>query len=194
MPIPASAYILAGGQSRRFNSPKWRAKINGKTLLDRSTGLCRSLFEESYVVAKKGMKTHPPPEVTDSADVYSPLAGIVAALGHSKRDWNFILSCDMPLVTAREINKMWRAAGPGVEMVVPETKKGVQPLCAFYSTSLLTRCKRMMSEREYALYRLIESSRVEVLDFSAGEDVFFNVNTREDLRHARSLLRNRPSS
>ncbi|SVC14825.1 uncharacterized protein METZ01_LOCUS267679, partial [marine metagenome] len=32
-PIPATAGILIGGQSRRFGSPKWKVKIGGVTVL-----------------------------------------------------------------------------------------------------------------------------------------------------------------
>ncbi|MFQ6616390.1 MAG: molybdenum cofactor guanylyltransferase [Fidelibacterota bacterium] len=195
MAIPASAYILAGGKSRRFGSPKWRATLNGETLLDRSAQLCRSLFQEWCVVAKKGMKTDPPATVIDRVDVYSPLAGMAAALSHSKRDWTFILSCDMPLMKAGIIKKLWRGTGPGLDAVVPETKRGHQPLCAFYSSSLLSRCERMLAEKEYALTRLIESSTFRAVDYSADEDPFFNVNTPEDLEWVRQeLIRTRPSS
>lgn len=195
MSIPASAYILAGGRSRRFGSPKWQARVLGQTLLDRSTGLCRSLFDEWLVVAKKGMKTFPPAGITDQVDVHSPLAGIAAALGRSQREWSFILSCDMPLMRAEVIEKLWGYAGSGLEIVVPETAGRLQPLCAFYSSSVLPRCERMLSKREYALHRFVQSSIFRAVDFSADEDLFFNVNTPEDLEQARiRLLKNHPSS
>lgn len=188
MQIPAAAYVLAGGQSRRLGRPKWEAKINAGTLLDRSTGLCRSLFEEWYVVAKKGMVTAPPAAVSDAVGIHSPLAGIAAALGHSRRDWNFVLSCDMPLMTAEVIMKLWRHTRENPEIVVPRTGEQLQPLCAFYSASLLTRCEGMLAKEEYALTRLIGSSTVRVVDFSREEEPFFNVNTPEDLERVRRQL------
>ena len=33
--FPASAFILTGGKSKRFGSPKWRAVINGEFNLER---------------------------------------------------------------------------------------------------------------------------------------------------------------
>ena len=32
--INANAYVLIGGSSKRFGSPKWAAKLNGVRLID----------------------------------------------------------------------------------------------------------------------------------------------------------------
>ena len=50
--FPASAFILTGGKSERFGSPKWRSKIKGKTVLDRVWDACRN-FEHRYVIGKE---------------------------------------------------------------------------------------------------------------------------------------------
>ena len=53
--IPISAFILIGGKSERFGSEKWRANINGKSVLDRIWDGCM-YFEERIVIGKKKTK------------------------------------------------------------------------------------------------------------------------------------------
>ena len=50
--FPASAFILIGGKSERFGSPKWRAKINGELVIDRLWKSSKN-FEHRYVIGKK---------------------------------------------------------------------------------------------------------------------------------------------
>ena len=44
--FPASAFILMGGNSKRFGSPKWRATINGEFVLERIWKSCKNF--ENY--------------------------------------------------------------------------------------------------------------------------------------------------
>ena len=50
--ISTSAFILIGGQSKRFGYPKWKSKIGEKTLLDHIYNMC-SLFDNTFIVGKK---------------------------------------------------------------------------------------------------------------------------------------------
>ena len=50
--ITAKAFILIGGESKRFGSPKWKAVIDGKTVLDRIWDSCTE-FENRFVVGKE---------------------------------------------------------------------------------------------------------------------------------------------
>ena len=50
--IPAKAFILIGGKSNRFGSPKWKAVIDVQTVLDRIWGSSTE-FENRFVVGKE---------------------------------------------------------------------------------------------------------------------------------------------
>ncbi|MBT6782697.1 MAG: NTP transferase domain-containing protein, partial [Candidatus Marinimicrobia bacterium] len=50
--IKATAFILIGGKSERFGSPKWKATISGQSVLDRIWNSCDS-FEKRYVIGKE---------------------------------------------------------------------------------------------------------------------------------------------
>ena len=49
--ISASAFILIGGNSKRFGTTKWQAMINGKTVLERMWKSCDK-FQERYLIGK----------------------------------------------------------------------------------------------------------------------------------------------
>ncbi|MFQ6673909.1 MAG: molybdenum cofactor guanylyltransferase [Fidelibacterota bacterium] len=188
MLIPASGFILIGGRSRRFGAPKWKAKLAGQTLLDRTWKLADSLFRETYVVTKKGQGPGQKPTVMDVVDFRSPLSGIYSVLKTTNTKWNFVLACDLPLISGSVIIQLWKHVQKDVEIVVPETLRGPEPACAFYSRSVLPACEEMIARKDYALHHLIDLSTSVAVDFSREEDRFVNINTPEDLERARIVL------
>ena len=49
--INANAYVLIGGSSKRFGSPKWKAKLNGVRLIDHTWEICK-IFDNCTIVGK----------------------------------------------------------------------------------------------------------------------------------------------
>ena len=49
--INANAYILIGGSSKRFGSPKWAVKLNGVRLIDHTWEICK-VFNKRYIIGK----------------------------------------------------------------------------------------------------------------------------------------------
>ena len=105
--LPASAFILAGGKSKRFESPKWKAMLGGITLLQRSWNLCTDLFESISIVAKSNYDFGEKRLIQDILNVQAPLTGIYTALKQSEHKWNFIISCDLPFISEEIILKLW---------------------------------------------------------------------------------------
>ncbi|MEO2186651.1 MAG: NTP transferase domain-containing protein, partial [bacterium] len=98
----ARAFILIGGQSKRVGSPKWEATINGRSILDRIWGACNG-FENRYVIGKEKPDSISYPFIKDELDIQAPINGLYTALNYSNSDWNFIISCDLPLMTTEII-------------------------------------------------------------------------------------------
>jgi molybdopterin-guanine dinucleotide biosynthesis protein A len=61
------------------------------------------------------------------------LAGIAAALAATHWDWNLVVACDLPYLSAEWLewllSRAFRSRG---EAVVPQTKRGIEPLAAVY--------------------------------------------------------------
>ena len=104
--IPAKAFILIGGKSKRFGSPKWKVVIDGKTVLDRIWGSCTE-FENRFVVGKEKHADLNKPFIQDELKLNAPINGLYTALKNTKTDWNLLLSCDLPLVEPDIFLKLW---------------------------------------------------------------------------------------
>jgi molybdopterin-guanine dinucleotide biosynthesis protein A len=62
-----------------------------------------------------------------------PLAGIAAALAVTRSQWNLIVACDLPYLSAEWLDWLLsRAVRSHSEAVVPRTEGGIEPLAAVY--------------------------------------------------------------
>jgi len=118
--IKATAFVLMGGKSKRFGSPKWAATIDGQTILDRTWNLCDN-FENRFVAGKKKPDSISYPFIQDELEIQSPINGIYSALNHSDSDsdWNLMISCDLPLMTKNIIYKLWKTTDKNSDAIVP---------------------------------------------------------------------------
>ena len=90
MTINASAFILIGGKSKRFGSPKWKAHFNGKPILDNIWNACDS-FQNRFVIGKEKPNGIMKPFVQDELEINAPINGLYTALRHSTSDWILLL-------------------------------------------------------------------------------------------------------
>ena len=95
--IPATVFILIGGKSERFGFPKWKAKINNQTVLDKIWNAC-DIFENRVIVGKAKPHSISYPFMQDELNINAPINGLYTSLKISKTDWVFLLSCDLPLI------------------------------------------------------------------------------------------------
>ena len=65
------------------------------------------------------------------------LSGIEAALlSEYASDWNLIIACDMPRISAELFRNLAAQASNGADCIVPKATSGkLQPLCALYKKS-----------------------------------------------------------
>ena len=79
------------------------------------------------------------PVIRDIYPARGPLSGIHTALAASQEDWNLIVACDMPEVTAAFLFSIIERARCGnTHAVIPAGPSGLpEPLCAAYSRRAL---------------------------------------------------------
>ncbi len=139
--------ILAGGKSKRMGENKALLKIGGITIIEHLTLLLKSIFHKVIII------TNDPGEysfleVDLFPDVYinkGPLAGIHSALIHSSTETNFILSCDIPFITAEVIEEIinYKTAYP---ITVVKADGFVQQLAGFYNKKLSSKSRRAIKQ------------------------------------------------
>ncbi|MEO2185585.1 MAG: molybdenum cofactor guanylyltransferase, partial [bacterium] len=152
--IKATAFILIGGKSKRFGSPKWAATIDRQTILDQTWDLCDN-FENRFVAGKKKPDSISYPFVKDELEIQSPINGIYSALNHSDSDWNFIISCDLPLMTNEIIQSIWKSGKHNADAIVPMVNDYFQLTCAFYHKRILKQIQRQIEDGDLSLHGLL---------------------------------------
>ena len=129
--IPISAFILIGGKSERFGSEKWRANINGKSVLDRIWDACMH-FEERVVIGKEKPKNFKKPFICDRLEIQAPVNGLYTAIQHTEHDWIQLVSCDIPLIEADVFQMLWNSNAQESDIVIPFSNNRYQVTCALY--------------------------------------------------------------
>ena len=203
--------ILAGGLNRRFGGRnKALAEIGGQTLLDRLLSAFAGLFPETMVVTNTPLAflSCECLVVTDIMDLRTPLAGLHAALNYAKTPAIFATACDTPFLSPALIEAVLANMDAKSDIVVPETEKGLQPLCAVYTRTCLAPIERQLRREAPAAPadtgeprgRMLRQG-LKILNFydhvrvrkipeqtlrRADPDLlsFFNVNTPEELARA----------
>ncbi len=117
-------------------------------------------------------------------DIYpgeGPLGGILTALQHSPADWNLIVACDMPQLSADFLRQLLDAAEHCEgDALVPTGPSGrLEPLCAVYHRNSRTGLYQAFADgvRKIAL----ALKEVRMLTWPVPEvSCFQNINTPED--------------
>ena len=186
--INANAYVLIGGSSKRFGSPKWKAKLNGVRLIDHTWEICK-IFENCTIIGKSKNNEITYPFLKDKIDnVQSPINGIYTALSHSNNEWNFIISCDLPLMTSNSINNIWENGNIESDAIVPMIKKQKHPLCAFYNKRINKIIKSQMDKGDLKVINALELINTSYLPINNDDKKFFNMNSIKDLNEINYII------
>ncbi|MCY3707237.1 MAG: molybdenum cofactor guanylyltransferase [Gammaproteobacteria bacterium] len=196
--------VLAGGQSRRYGSPKARARLAGRTLLERALAILHAAGLETGVIANRADDLpagHPRaavpfrPDLTPGA---GPLGGLHAALAWARERGDagvFLLGCDLPLVPPALVARL--ATGfDDARPTVPASggPLGIEPLCACYPISLAAAAQDWLATGRFGMGEFVRAhdsvvvARDELASVAGAEHAFFNVNTPSDLERAADLL------
>lgn len=179
--------LVAGGRARRFGSDKRRARMPSRTLAEHSLSLLRACIDGDLFVAGRGVFDHPVQALTvsDAAIDAGPLGGIVGGLLRA-RTGLLVLPCDAPLLRVDTLRSVGRLGLRHGRTVVVRSRRGLEPLVAFYPRSALPFLLAALREGSRALHRLVP--RLGALEVQAGESTeMHNVNRPEDLVEARRL-------
>jgi len=196
-PIPANAYILAGGESRRFGSDKALQDWNGKPLIQHMVDTLAPWFDALTVVARSGKhddRLVDAPIVRDQFENCGPLGGIHAALAASQSDWNFIIACDMPLAQRAVVALLWSKHDEPISAVVPEIDRQLLPTFGFYHRNVLNSVVQFLRDDQRTAYKWVKSLPHAVVPEATLRRVdahlqsFINLNTLDARRRALRFL------
>jgi molybdopterin-guanine dinucleotide biosynthesis protein A len=193
-----TAVVLAGGQSKRFGSPKALARLNGKPLIHLACETASLI--SPYVMASCNddeiSKQLTVRSFTDRYPNAGPLGGILTALSVAPTPYVTFIPCDMPFLEASIYQKLWEFNREHPEsIIVAQSHRGLEPLIAIWPTQMLSHRKvtDSISSNDYALYKLFRQLPVVPVNFPLiaqpyNEKWFFNVNTTSELQQAHQWL------
>jgi len=153
---PMGAYLLAGGASSRMGRDKALLPVNGQPLLVQIANILASVAENPQLIAPAGryedLGFRP---LHDLRPGCGPLAGIESALLHSRFEWNLVLACDLPFVTADWLQRLAETA-----LAAPiDTRlvtSGANPLLAVWRKSALPVVQQALDAGQFRLRDLMK--------------------------------------
>jgi molybdopterin-guanine dinucleotide biosynthesis protein A len=192
--------ILAGGRNVRYGALKALETVGGERIIDRARAALLHVAPELILIANDpdaygelGLPMRP-----DAVPGLGALGGIHAALAWARderRDGVVVIACDMPFVSPALLERLLRDAAEA-DVVVPESpgRRGVEPLCAFYSTACLPAIEAQIGRDDRRVIGFFDDVRVrrvpldEVLGFGDPQILFMNVNTPEERARAEAVV------
>lgn len=194
---PCSCIILAGGQAKRFNGTnKALVKVGGIPILDRLLTVIRPFFDEIILVSAT-------PEtylawdlliVSDHFDSRCSLNGIHAGLFAARHPHAMVMGCDMPFVQPALLAHLLKVLEPKLDVVIPQTKMGVEPLMAIYAKRCLKPIEANLTRQTYQIQKFFRQVRIKTIEEDElrchDPDLasLFNVNSPNEQARAEAWL------
>lgn len=189
-----TAIILSGGKSTRMGENKSLLLLDGKTVIEHVLDNMKSIFSNVILI------TNQPDEyeflgIEMFEDVFKyqgPLAGIHSGLYHSTTEKNFIISCDLPLMTKEMIEFI---VDYETDKLISVTRADgfIQQLCGVYSKECVSAAEKLLASEvtisgnhksKCQVLQLIDHVGAEIIGADAipcyEEGMFLNMNRKED--------------
>lgn len=195
-----TAAIIAGGNSRRFGSPKALAVLGNITLIDYAIQTARAISEEIIInYGEENLFTDKAiPVVQDVLPGCGPLGGIYSVLLHANTPWIAALPCDLPLLNFRVYEVLF-AARREHRPAAALSEQGIEPLVSIWPRDLSEPVGEFIRNRKFALHEVVRELKAVEVDIPSmlpnyRAEFFLNVNREEDLDRIRKIVQERDGS
>lgn len=186
-----NGYILAGGKSSRMGTDKGLMLLNGKPVVQQIIEQLQSAVEKIYIVSNKsdygqfGFEVIP-----DQINNIGPAGGLHAALLHTDKALNFVVSCDMPFINTKGVNYILEKADQST-ITLPRHGKSIEPLFGIYTKGCFTKWESLILSGEIKLQEMITYFDPKIVDVTENKyfekDFFTNLNTMSDFENAQQF-------
>ena len=189
--------VLAGGKSKRFGEDKSTIKLNGKTLIEHTLDKIKSKLNKIIIVSNdKVLKNYI--TINDCIDgQLGPLVGVLSAMKWIKDNnysynWIITFPCDTPFFNISIIDKFVEASKLNDSLlyfVKSEEKR--HNIFGLWSLKLIETLEMdIVKNNHRKVEKWADKIGVKTINISYKEvDPFFNINTKEDLKEAKKILK-----
>ena len=186
-----SAGILAGGASSRMGAEKALLDFRGKPLIQHQLDILRPLFDEVLIGSNDPAPFEPfgARVVPDLLDEPCSLAGVHALILQAGTPYVFVVACDLPFLNPKLIQVLLKPR-EGVDVVLPVTPRGPEPLHAVYSRACLPAIEAAGRRDVWKMTGFLKDVRVARVPIREadwmvdGRSPFLNANTPAEWRAA----------
>ena len=191
-----SLLIIAGGKGSRLGADKRFVEVGGVAMLENILHKAAAVdFAEKFLCVEEKLpaletlsRRFGAELLLDEIRGAGPMAGLANGLGRIKTDWALAVSADMPFFDFEILKPLMKSLTPA-QAIIPEVGGRRQMLAAFYRRELAETFARELAHGQRKLFAAVKKIPHELISIS-GEEIFFNVNTRADLRLARGRAEN----
>lgn len=194
--------VLAGGAARRYGGrPKGLLEVGGRRILDRVVdAVARVTGVPPLLVANAADAPSWRPDlatIPDARPGCGSLGGIFTAVAAAPGPV-LCVAWDMPFVPEGLLQALV-AGATDFDAFVPESggRRGLEPLCALYGPACHAAIERRLDAGDLKAISFHDDVRVGILSidqvrrFGDPDELFFNVNTPDDLERAEAVWRRR---
>jgi molybdopterin-guanine dinucleotide biosynthesis protein A len=196
--VGITGIILAGGASRRMGRDKAHLPWGDATLIEHVVETLRPSVDELLVVVKDarefvGLEARVVEDLVPDAHA---LGGLYTGLTLAASERCFVCACDHPFFNPQLVRLLCEQL-EGIDLVIPKTGHGLQPLHAAYARSALPAIQEQLRQRRWDVRALVPKLRTRVIDseqwrpFDRGGLSFFNLNMPAEYAMAQRLAAKR---
>ncbi len=176
-----TTFILAGGKSSRFGSDKARADITGEPILSRLARVTHGLNTNVIVSSDTGAR-YSDLNIAEIADItpgFGPLSGLQSILTRLATNKALILTCDMPLVSIKILQRLISEYHDDHLACVFGVRDTIFPFPGIYHKKILPHVEKKLNRNELSVCSLLASLPTKIVE-PVPDEIFFNMNTKED--------------
>ena len=199
MKFPCTGVILSGGLAKRFDGrEKALLRIGDECILDRIYRVFKDLIDEIILVTNNPLQfiEWDLNIVTDLFDIRSSLTGIHAGLYYATNPYVFFSACDVPFLNKDLVEAVLAEIDDKIDIVMPETTAGREPMCAVYSRQCLAVAEQHIKKQKLKIQLAFRKNRIKTISEKKLREKdpellsFFNINTPQDLARAQEMIAN----
>jgi len=134
------------------------------------------------------------PLIADEYEGVGPLGGIYSCLKASSTRDNFVLSCDMPLVS-EELIRFILTKKKDDDVIIPVFRGKPEPICAYYNKRITGFLEEFILKKKYKVQDVVKELKTRYLEIDSSlhfysEELFFNVNFPGDIERLEQFMQN----
>tara|TARA_B100001250_G_scaffold408234_1_gene430265 strand:+ start:619 stop:1230 length:612 start_codon:yes stop_codon:yes gene_type:complete len=189
--------VLAGGKSKRFGEDKSTIKLNDKTLIEHTLDKIKSKLNKIIIVSNdKVLKNYI--TINDCIDgQLGPLVGVLSAMKWIKDNnysynWIITFPCDTPFFNISIIDKFVEVSKLNDSLLYfAKSEEKRHNIFGLWSLKLIETLEMdIVKNNHRKVEKWADKIGVKTINISYKEvDPFFNINTKEDLKEAKKILK-----